>query len=448
MVAPIFWFIGWALVASCGAASREETDAGPQSSRRKKPGPDAGPQPPTLERSEYQPADPFILPQATREGLFYRRFAADFANPLALECDPKENRCSFAAGHQYFSFPADEETLSNSDPIPLTPLADFAPEVDGAATHFVDILAEGSHIYALYDGATPGIAIRTLEGEALTPFSFDALRPRPVTCPTDLLSFNEQIWLSAANCSTTGYNNGAVVSLNIEEEGLLSASGQDSFVTTQKIPSQLAAWQMPVGEEFNNGVGELIASVNRGEDGRSGIDFFNPSQKTTEAVANIPLGDVSANQMLITTDQLVALLGSGARHWLLVNDMLWSANHITNSDGLAEAPLADADNPVRLFPPDSPFETGAVHSLAYDGQNQKILASTSNGKILQLRGKYQTVSQGIALLTGFGYIEGHYFCNDGETEGCGPVDFLEHGAIALTQNPASVTYLPNALFVD
>ncbi|MBI4124431.1 MAG: hypothetical protein HY466_00690 [Deltaproteobacteria bacterium] len=463
--------VGAAALTAWGCSdSGEEEPAGKPELPPKKPDPDGGGKLSLPERSKYQEPDHFTLPQATSEGLIYHPYfsrdgkpTADLADPVALECLPEENLCYFAAGHEYFSFPSDEKTLSAEGAVPLTLVADFADE-DGTTRHLVDVLRQGSLIYALYDGESAGIAIRSAQGEKPEPsdggtsesalFSFNEQFSTPVTCPTDLMAFENKFWVSAANCAGGVYGDGVIAVIDIDKDGRLSPSDSAPLVTTQKRPNQMAVWDAGKGRR-------LIVSVNPGEEGNSGLDFFDPERPAEgEPVNNLLLTGAAAGRIAITDDQLVGFVGDTARHLIFVNDMAWTADYLNvtvvpeGADGgvealpINDAPLAGADNPVRLFPPGSPFENGAILSLAHDGSRQKILASTSNGKIFQLRVPYTLVPGGVAILPGFGFIEGHYFCNDLLTEGCGPAAFLEHGAIALTQNPAGVTYLPDALLMD
>lgn len=460
--------VGFGLaMLGCNSSSDEQT-AGKPELPPKKPDTDGGSKIPPPERTRYQAPDPFVLPQATSEGLIYHphfsrngKPAVDLANPVALECPPEENQCYFGAGHEYFSFPADEKTLSSGD-IPLTTVADFSPEVDGQARYLVDVLREGSLVYGLYDGESAGIAIRTVEGEQMEPsdggvsdsgmpesraFSFND----SVTCPADFLSFEERLWVSAANCAGGIYEDGTLVTLDIDKKGLLSPSLDPPFVTTQKRPDQIAVWDATKGSQW-------ILSANPGVGGDSGLDFFNPDRSPEPNPPNISLPDAAASRIVITPDQLAAFLGSETKHWIFVNDLAWSAEHLNKTlvpelpDGGAEpdggvppgAMLADASNPVPLFPPGSSFENGAIRSLAYDEDRRILLATTSNGKIFQLRAPYILTLGGIALQTGFGYIDGHYFCNAAQSEGCGAAAFVAAGALVLTDEPAGVTFLPNA----
>lgn len=472
MVAPIIWAFGMGVLALAGCGNgevvtEEETPTPDGSVPPPKPSKDDAVDSP--ERHRYEPPDNFTMPQATNEGIFYHPFftqegvQTNLSHPRWFRC--QEDQCRFVAGNKLLSFTTNPETLANENPIALTTVMDFAPEVDGTRTNIKDILIDGSLIYALYDGTRSGIAIRRLppdnseEMEAAPPnFSFSELEGMENYCPSRMVLFGATLWFSAANCRDwVNFGDGRITPLEQQADGSLEPSEQGPFVTSLKNPEALLAMDIGDGTLYLLSVASGLSFLNGEIFTESGVDVYSLTRKTPNPlIGQIPLGEAAAFGIYYNNFS-VAFHGSLNQPNLYVTDLFRMVTDLLEDNSteseevllLNDVPLSDASNPVRFLPPGLEIpdpenrELQSIFALDYNPELKTVLASYYHGRLVYIQLPYTTNPEGVVLEGGFGDISGHYHCNDATTENCGPVSFLpEGGAVALTGEPVSVTYVP------
>lgn len=475
MVAQIVWLFGMGVLAlassSCDSDDEavEEGEAPDQDASVPPPKPSKDGSIDSPERHRYQPPDIFTMPQATNEGIFYHPFftqegvQTNPSYPRWFRC--QEDQCRFVAGNKLLSFTTDPETLANENPIALTTVIDFAPEVDGTRTNIKDVLIDGSLIYALYGGTSSGIAIRRLPSdnseeaeEAPQSFSFSELEGMEDYCPSRMLLFGGTLWFSAANCRDwVNFGDGRITPLEQQPDGSLEPSEEESFVTSWKNPETLFAMDIGDGVLYLLSVASGLSFLNGEIFTESGVDVYSLNKRALNPlIGQIPLGQAAAFGIYNPTSS-VAFHGSLNQPHLYVTDLLKMAMDLLEDNSteseevlrLSDVPLSDATNPVRFLPPgleipdpENP-ELQTIFALDYNPVLKTALASYYYGRLVYIQLPYTTNPEGVVLAGGFGDISGHYHCNDATTEYCGPVSFLpQGGAIVLTLEPVSVTYVP------
>lgn len=427
----------------------------------------------------YTPPSSAFLPQSNARGIFYHpRLEKEggilrSSFPVGLQCRETEEKCYFGVGRKVYSFNTEE--LTGEPSTMLQTEADFAPEIDGQSSWFTGMLYYNDHFYGQFDRfeggleqGTPqaGIALRSNMGEYGPTFYYPAVDfgeegVQAVSCPKSLLPYSdlaeekEEIWTVTSNCvGNNNFREGTIFPLTVGENGELTLATDQPLRTTQQNPQKMVGWNA------NNKTYILVVNTgltthtetgpSKKEDapGFSGVDVIDPDKK--RVIANVSLGQASAQSITVSGDGKIAFIGSQVRPQMYVLDLEMLADNLSElpNDPTAQpaiirgVTIADAYNAIPL----DWSETNYFPALLYDDATRTVLvASFNDGFLVQIGGDYVVKSGlGVHHAGNFGRVLNNFACTGPETENCTELAQIRGGIVALTGHPTSITFVPNS----